>query len=71
MSETSKPAGLDPAAVRVTAAKCVRCGASVTARFRPFCSQRCVDIDLGNWVSGNYRVATQEEASGPDEDSGT
>ena len=62
-----RPAGSDPAAVRITAAKCARCGEPVVARFRPFCSQRCTDIDLGQWVSGSYRVATQEEASGPDE----
>jgi endogenous inhibitor of DNA gyrase (YacG/DUF329 family) len=57
----------DPAAVRVTAANCVRCGAPVQARFRPFCSKRCADIDLGQWVSGGYRVATDEQPTGPDE----
>src|SRR5437868_3481005 len=64
----AKTAAPDPAAVRVTAAKCARCGASVVARFRPFCSQRCSEIDLGQWASGSYRVATQEEVSGPDEE---
>jgi endogenous inhibitor of DNA gyrase (YacG/DUF329 family) len=58
----------DPAAVRVTAARCVRCGEPVQARFRPFCSQRCADIDLGQWVSGGYRVPTQEEAAGADDE---
>ncbi|HWC78170.1 MAG TPA: DNA gyrase inhibitor YacG [Blastocatellia bacterium] len=24
---------------------------------RPFCSERCSTIDLGNWASENYRVA--------------
>jgi endogenous inhibitor of DNA gyrase (YacG/DUF329 family) len=24
--------------------------------FRPFCSERCQLIDLGNWVSEEYRV---------------
>jgi endogenous inhibitor of DNA gyrase (YacG/DUF329 family) len=69
MTDDPKPAGPDPAAVRVTAAKCLRCGAPVVARYRPFCSQRCADIDLGKWVSGTYRIATHEDASGPDEDS--
>lgn len=49
--------------VRVTAAKCVRCGLPVQPRFRPFCGQRCADIDLGSWFKGSYRVATDE---GPD-----
>lgn len=67
MTEASKPPS-DPAAVRVTAAKCVRCGAPVVARFRPFCSQRCAEIDLGNWVSGSYCIPTAEAASGADEE---
>lgn len=24
--------------------------------FRPFCSKRCADVDLGRWVSGAYVV---------------
>ncbi|MBL8644287.1 MAG: DNA gyrase inhibitor YacG [Rhodospirillaceae bacterium] len=49
-----------PDGVRVTAPKCVRCGKPVEARHRPFCSQRCADIDLGAWVTGAYRVATED-----------
>jgi uncharacterized protein len=29
--------------------------------FRPFCSERCKLIDLGNWASERYRVARQNE----------
>jgi uncharacterized protein len=53
--------------VRVTAAKCVRCGQPVQPRFRPFCGQRCADIDLGSWFRGSYRVSTDE---GPDQNGG-
>jgi uncharacterized protein len=28
-----------------------------TNPWRPFCSQRCRDIDLGAWASEGYRVA--------------
>ena len=28
--------------------------------YRPFCSERCSLIDLGQWASENYRVPTQE-----------
>lgn len=24
--------------------------------FRPFCSGRCKDVDLGHWVTGSYAV---------------
>jgi uncharacterized protein len=25
-------------------------------RLRPFCSTRCADVDLGRWLTGQYRV---------------
>ena len=27
--------------------------------YRPFCSERCRDVDLGAWASEGYRVAHQ------------
>ena len=38
------------------AAKCATCGKPATAPFRPFCSRRCADADLGRWLTGDYRV---------------
>lgn len=36
--------------------------------WRPFCSQRCRNVDLGAWASESYRVATQVPAEDlPDE----
>src|SRR4030095_7533974 len=29
-------------------------------RFRPFCSKRCADIDLGRWLKGAYAVPATE-----------
>ena len=29
-------------------------------KWRPFCSERCKTIDLGDWASERYRVPTQE-----------
>ncbi len=29
-------------------------------KYRPFCSKRCADIDLGNWFSGKYSVPLEE-----------
>jgi endogenous inhibitor of DNA gyrase (YacG/DUF329 family) len=31
--------------------------------FRPFCSERCKLLDLGNWVSEEYRVPGKPVAS--------
>ncbi len=40
--------------------RCPICKKPVDARseLAPFCSERCKLIDLGNWASGKYRVAT-------------
>ncbi|MEQ8734912.1 MAG: DNA gyrase inhibitor YacG [Rhodospirillaceae bacterium] len=68
MTNTSKyKASSDrPDGVRVTAAKCVRCKAPVTPRLRPFCSQRCSDIDLAGWLTGQYRIPTEEQVESGD-----
>ena len=31
-----------------------------TLRFRPFCSKRCADVDLGRWLKGAYSVPATE-----------
>lgn len=40
--------------------------------YRPFCSRRCADIDLGRWVSGSYAIpsddAEESETSGHGEE---
>ncbi|MEM9059759.1 MAG: DNA gyrase inhibitor YacG [Pseudomonadota bacterium] len=42
-------------------AACPICRAPTLERYRPFCSKRCADIDLGRWVSGSYTLQTDEE----------
>lgn len=37
--------------------RCPLCGRPTTVRYRPFCSRRCADRDLGHWISGDYRIA--------------
>ncbi len=41
-------------------AVCTICGAAGSARFRPFCSRRCADIDLNRWFTGRYAVPVVE-----------
>jgi endogenous inhibitor of DNA gyrase (YacG/DUF329 family) len=38
---------------------------SVVAEFKPFCSKRCADIDLGRWLKGGYAIPTDEKAPDP------
>ncbi len=35
---------------------CPICGKPTETRFRPFCSRRCADIDLGHWLKGSYAI---------------
>ncbi len=39
---------------------CPICGKPMQLAFRPFCSKRCADIDLGRWLNGNYAVPVTE-----------
>ena len=46
---------------------CPNCGKTTVVEFRPFCCKRCADLDLGRWLGGEYRFATEEEAETEDE----
>lgn len=50
--------------------KCPQCGTLVKwvpeSRWRPFCSQRCRQIDLGAWASESYRVPVDSPPDGED-----
>jgi endogenous inhibitor of DNA gyrase (YacG/DUF329 family) len=35
---------------------CPICGKPSTEASRPFCSERCRDVDLNRWLSGSYVV---------------
>jgi endogenous inhibitor of DNA gyrase (YacG/DUF329 family) len=53
--------------------RCPICGKPRADRFRPFCSQRCADVDLHRWLTGAYAIPVVEEddrvrESGPGEE---
>ncbi|KAA9010044.1 DNA gyrase inhibitor YacG [Histidinibacterium aquaticum] len=39
---------------------CPICAGETDPRYRPFCSRRCADIDLAKWLSGAYRVPSED-----------
>ncbi|HKL65512.1 MAG TPA: DNA gyrase inhibitor YacG [Roseovarius sp.] len=39
---------------------CPICGKAGAVRYRPFCSRRCADIDLGKWFAEGYRVPSSD-----------
>lgn len=41
---------------------CPICSKPGAPEYRPFCSRRCADVDLGRWITGGYRVETDEPA---------
>ena len=47
--------------------KCPYCGKetvfSAENIFRPFCSERCRLLDLGQWADEKFRIPTEENAS--------
>jgi endogenous inhibitor of DNA gyrase (YacG/DUF329 family) len=50
---------------------CPHCGKDVewdgANKFRPFCSERCKLIDLGQWANESYRIPAEQP---PDEQNG-
>ncbi|MCA8901763.1 MAG: DNA gyrase inhibitor YacG [Hyphomonas sp.] len=37
--------------------KCAQCRKKpVSAEYRPFCSKRCADVDLGKWLNEGYAI---------------
>jgi hypothetical protein len=46
--------------------KCPQCGRltsySSENKFRPFCSERCRTIDLGQWADESYRIPVEQSA---------
>ena len=42
------------------AKKCPICGKPATEASKPFCSERCRDVDLNRWLSGRYVIPGKE-----------
>lgn len=45
---------------KINAAKCPICGKPADKSYAPFCSKRCADVDLNRWLSGVYKIPTNE-----------
>ena len=39
---------------------CPICDKPTDAKYRPFCSRRCADVDLGKWMSGSYAIPSTD-----------
>ena len=56
----------------VAIVNCPTCGKKVewteASKYRPFCSNRCKQIDLGAWAAEKYKIAGNSQETPPDED---
>ena len=43
---------------------CPICGKPPVHDYRPFCSARCKEIDLGRWLGETYRIPTEDRREG-------
>ncbi|MEO1307059.1 MAG: DNA gyrase inhibitor YacG [Pseudomonadota bacterium] len=49
---------------------CPICQRPTCENYRPFCSKRCADVDLGKWLSGSYVIESDEpDPDNPEPDS--
>ena len=39
---------------------CPICKRETHPDWRPFCSRRCADVDLGRWLTGSYAIPAEE-----------
>jgi len=49
--------------------RCPVCGKTAEPEYRPFCSRRCADVDLGRWFNEDYRIPAEDPPDGEDGDS--
>jgi hypothetical protein len=47
---------------------CPVCGRKSILESRPFCSPRCAQIDLGRWLTEQYRLPARPAEDAGDED---
>ena len=38
---------------------CPICAKDADPKYRPFCSRRCADVDLGRWLTGSYAIPAE------------
>jgi uncharacterized protein len=47
---------------------CPICSKDTDPKYRPFCSRRCADVDLGRWLTGGYAIPAKDDETGEDRD---
>ncbi|MSU91094.1 DNA gyrase inhibitor YacG [Rhodobacteraceae bacterium 2CG4] len=48
--------------------RCPICDKPADRQYRPFCSRRCADVDLGRWITGSYAIPGEDSPSEEDDE---
>ena len=70
MAERRANDGPDDGVVKRAAPRCPICRKPTEADWRPFCSKRCADVDLGRWLGGRYAIPGDPVQPEPDSEDG-
>jgi uncharacterized protein len=54
-------AGKESGKQSVKAKPCPICGKPAAEASRPFCSERCRDVDLNRWLSNSYAIPAAKD----------
>ncbi len=57
----------DAGAGKGAAKPCPICGKPAAEASRPFCSERCRDVDLNRWLSNSYAIPGRKDEDEADE----
>ena len=57
---TDKPLHLKIVKGHSLKAACPLCQRPAEIIYRPFCSRRCAQLDLGKWLTGSYAIPSHE-----------
>ena len=47
--------------------RCPVCGRPAEPRWRPFCSKRCANVDLGRWLGERYVIPSVDDPVNDDD----
>jgi endogenous inhibitor of DNA gyrase (YacG/DUF329 family) len=56
----------DAKAGKASAKPCPICGKPATEASKPFCSERCRDVDLNRWLSDSYAIPAKDDEEDAD-----
>lgn len=59
---------VEGAAKAHSAKPCPICGKPSVEASKPFCSERCRDVDLNRWLSGSYAIPARDSDDEDDVD---